>query len=174
MAFAIGDKVIHRYHGPGRITRMDHVESRSGTHECYVVDVGHRLVVWVPIDGVSEQSLRPPLTAAEISGLAEILRSPAQPLNLVNREREQEIKNRLKDGSPEALCSLMRDLTAYAAHRVPSANDAAVLEKLRATLLAEWQLATDAEDAAVEVDALLRESISKGDGGYGQGREAAG
>jgi RNA polymerase-interacting CarD/CdnL/TRCF family regulator len=123
--------------------------------------MGHRLVVWVPIDGMSEQSLRPPLTASAIAELAEILRSPAQPLSSVSREREQHIKTLLKDGSPAVICALVRDLSAYAARRVPSANDAAVLERLRGILIAEWEIATDAPDAASEIDALLRESARR-------------
>jgi len=159
MTFAVGDKVVHRYHGPGRITRLDEVQSRSGTRPCYVVDVGHRLVVWVPIDGMSEQCLRPPLAAPAIAGLAEILRSPAQPLKTVSRERDQQIKQLLKDGSPQVICALVRDLTAYTARHTANANDLAVLDKLRSLLHAEWELATDTPDAAAEVDALLRESM---------------
>jgi RNA polymerase-interacting CarD/CdnL/TRCF family regulator len=160
MSFAVGDKVVHRYHGPGRITRLDHVRAQGGERECYVVDLEHNLVVWVPIDGMSEQSLRPPLTASAISALADVLRSPAQPLKSVSREREQQIKLLMKDGSPQVLCALVRDLTAHASQNVPNTNDAAVLEKARGILLAEWQLATDTPDAAAEVDALLRESMS--------------
>jgi RNA polymerase-interacting CarD/CdnL/TRCF family regulator len=158
MPFAVGDKVVHRYHGPGRIARLDHVQAHSGTRECYVVDMGHRLIVWVPIDGMSEQCLRPPLTASALDSLAEILRSPAQPLKSVSREREQQIKLLMKDGSPRVLCALVRDLTAYVARKVPNTNDATVLEKARGILLAEWQLATDVPDASAEIDALLRES----------------
>jgi RNA polymerase-interacting CarD/CdnL/TRCF family regulator len=161
MSFAVGDKVVHRYHGPGRITRLDHVQAQSGTRECYVVDLGRGLVVWVPIDGMSEQCLRPPLTAPAIAGLADILRSPAQPLKPVSREREQQIKLLMKDGSPNVLCALVRDLTVYVSRKAPNTNDAAALEKVRSILLAEWQIATDTPDAAAEVDALLRESISR-------------
>lgn len=161
MTFAVGDKVVHRYHGPGRITRLDHVQAQNETRDCYVVDMGRGLVVWVPIDGMSEQCLRPPLTAPAISALADILRSPAQPLKPVSREREQQIKLLMKDGSPQVLCSIVRDLTAYTASRVPTAHDAAVLERARGILLAEWQIATDAPDAAAEVDALLRESMNR-------------
>ena len=159
MPFAVGDKVVHRYHGPGRITRLDHVQSESGPRECYVVDLGHSLVVWVPIDGMSEQSLRPPLTALAIEGLAEVLRSPAQPLKPVSREREQQIKLLMRDGSPKVLCALVRDLTAYVSHKAPNTNDAAALEKARGILLAEWELATDGPHVATEVDALLQESV---------------
>jgi RNA polymerase-interacting CarD/CdnL/TRCF family regulator len=161
MAFTVGDKVVHRYHGPGRITRLDHVQAQNETRDCYVVDMGRGLVVWVPIDGMSEQCLRPPLTAPAISALADILRSPAQPLKPISREREQQIKLMMKDGSPQVLCAIVRDLTAYTSTRVPTANDAAVLERARGILLAEWQIATDHPDAAAEVDALLRESLNR-------------
>ena len=163
MAFAVGDKVVHRYHGPGRIVRMGEVQSQSGTRQCYVVDMGRGLVVWVPIDGTSEQSLRPPLTASAIAGLADILRSPAQPLESVSKQREQQIRMLLRDGSPSVLCAIVRDLTVYAARRPPNANDAAVLERTRSILLAEWQVATDTPNAAAEIDTLLRESISRTD-----------
>jgi RNA polymerase-interacting CarD/CdnL/TRCF family regulator len=160
MGFTVGDKVVHRYHGPGRITRFDHVQAQNETREWYVVDMGGGLVVWVPIDGMSEQCLRPPLTAPAIAELADILRSPAQPLKTISREREQQIKQLMKDGSPQVLCAIVRDLTAYTSTRVPTANDAAVLERARSILLAEWQIATDTPDAAVQVDALLRESLN--------------
>ena len=161
MAFAVGDRVVHRYHGPGQVMRLDQVQSHSGPRECYVVDMGHGLVVWVPIDGVSEQSLRPPLSAPAIAGLSEILRSPAQPLKPSSKEREQQIKQCMKDGSPQVLCGLVRDLTAHVAQRTPNTNDAAALEKTRSILLSEWQIATNAHDAAAEVDALLQESASR-------------
>lgn len=161
MTFEVGDKVVHRYHGPGRITRLDHVQAQDGTRDCYVVDVGNRLVVWVPIDGMSEQSLRPPLSLGEIEELSEILRSPAEPLKASSREREQQIKLLLKDGSPQVLCALVRDLTVHVSRKAPNANDAAVLDKVRGILLAEWELARDTTEAAAEVDALLRESIHR-------------
>lgn len=160
MAFAPGDKVVHRYHGPGRVARLDRVQARDETRECYVVDMGHGLVVWVPIDGTSEQSLRAPLSVDSLARLADILRSPAQPMEAAHRDREQQIKLLMRDGSPEVLCALVRDLSAQCAGRSPNANTLAVLDKARRMLIAEWELATDAPDAAAEVDALLRESAS--------------
>ena len=159
MSFGVGDKVVHRYHGPGRITRMDHVQAQGETRDCYVVDLGKGLVVWVPIDGISELSLRPPLAPEVIAGLAEILRAPARPLETVSRAREQQVKAMLKDGSPAVLCALVRDLTVYTATHTASANDTAVLDKTRAMIAAEWQLATGATDATAQIDALLRESV---------------
>ena len=160
MSFAVGERVVHRYHGPGRITRLDYVQAQGERRRAYVVDMEHGLVVWVPIDGTSEQSLRRPVTAEAIAGLAETLRSPAQPLDPVSKQREQQIKSLMRDGSPQALCALVRDLTAYGASRPLNAHDAAVLEKARAILLAEWRLATAADDAAAEVDALLEQSTN--------------
>jgi RNA polymerase-interacting CarD/CdnL/TRCF family regulator len=158
MTFSVGDKVIHAFHGPGLITRMDHVQAQAGTRDCYVVDVGNRLIVWVPIDGVSELRLRPPLSMPEVAELSDILSSPAQPLKASSREREQQIKLLMRDGSPQALCELVRDLTVYVARKAPNTNDAAMLEKARTTLLAEWEMATASPNAAAEIDALLRES----------------
>jgi len=137
------------------------VQAHDGVHDCYVVDVGNRLVVWVPIDGMSEQSLRPPLAAPAIAELADILSSPAQPLKAMSRDREQQMKVLLKDGSPQVLCALMRDLNAYIARKTPNANDAAVFEKVRSILLAEWQTARETSEAAAEIDALLRESLRR-------------
>jgi RNA polymerase-interacting CarD/CdnL/TRCF family regulator len=121
--------------------------------------LGKGLVVWVPIDGTSELSLRPPLTPEVIQGLAEILRGPAHPMETVSRAREQQVKALLKDGSPAVLCALVRDLTVYTATHPASANDTAVLDKTRSMLAAEWQLATGAPDAAAQIDGLLRESV---------------
>ena len=161
MAFSIGDKVVHRYHGPGRIARLDQVETRSGPRDCYVVTMGHGLVVWVPIDGSSEVSLRPPLSASTVARLADILRGLPQPLHTASKERTEQIRALMKDGSPEALCTLVRDLTAYGTRRVLNAGDAAALERARSIVIAEWALATDSPDAAGEIDALLRESARR-------------
>jgi CarD family transcriptional regulator len=163
MSFAVGDQVVHRAHGLGRITRMDHVQAQDGRRECYVVDVGHGLIVWVPIDGVSEQCLRSPLSSTTITALSDILRSPAQPLERSSRQRVQQLRDRMREGSPNMLCALVRDLTSYASLRVPSSNDTAVLDKARSMLVAEWALATDMPDAAAQVSALLRESSSAND-----------
>jgi RNA polymerase-interacting CarD/CdnL/TRCF family regulator len=90
--------------------------------------------------------------------LSEILRSPSRPLKIASKERQQQIKLLMQDGSPTALCTLMRDLTAHAARRAPNASDSAALEKVRGILVAEWALATQSPDAADQVNALLRQS----------------
>ncbi len=161
MAFAVGDRVVHRYHGRGRIVRLDRVQARDGDRDCYVVAMEQGLVVWVPIDGVSEASLRAPLSAETIARLADILRGVAKPLETVSKDRQEQIKGLLKDGSPEALCTLVRDLTAQSARRTLSPNETDALQRAYNIVAGEWELATDSRDAAAEIDALLREGASR-------------
>lgn len=158
MSFVAGDRVIHRFHGVGRVTRLDHLQAQDGTRQCYVVDLGRSLVIWVPIDGSSEQSLRAPLTKEQAAQMADFLRSPARPLDSTGKVRQKQMQDLLRDGSPMSLCALVRDLTAHLASHSPNANDTAVLEQARNILVAEWQLATDEPDAAVSLKALLEES----------------
>jgi len=121
------------------------------------VSLAHGLVIWVPIDGVSEQKLRPPMTGEAIARLTEILRSPAHQLQAASREREQQIKALMRDGSPESLCTIVRDLTAYSEKRTLNAADTAALEKARSLLAGEWEWATGSATVQDDFDKLLRE-----------------
>jgi len=80
MTFQVGDKVVHWSYGPGQIIQMD--EKRiSGRNDVYYVVQVRDLTLWVPVDGATQHSLRPPTSKREFRRLFEILRGPGERLS---------------------------------------------------------------------------------------------
>lgn len=156
MDFQVGDKVVHRSFGPGEIISLDE-KMLSGKRRSYYVVSANHMTVWVPVDGPAEGSLRPVLTKREFKKVLRILSSPSQDLAEDRFKRQNELAERMRGGSIQELCGVVRDLSARAHTKKMNENDNAVLRHAIDLLVAEWQLSleTSPESARTELDALL-------------------
>jgi RNA polymerase-interacting CarD/CdnL/TRCF family regulator len=140
MEFQIGDKVVHRSYGVGEILQYDE-KTLSGQTEMYYVVRINDLTIWVPVNGSGECSLRPTTPAAEFEHLFEILGNSGEALSIDRLERRTELIDRLRRGTLESICRIIRDLMFLRRQKKLNEHDNLVLERAQNLFVEEWVLA---------------------------------
>lgn len=163
MSFHVGDKVVHRSFGPGVVTGLEEKKLAGETRLYYVVEV-NKLTIWVPVDHALGPTLRPSTPRREFKKIYTILRSPGEMLAEDRFQRQTELAERMREGTVESLCRVVRDLNSRASVKKLNENDNAVLRRALGLLLDEWQVSqgNSLEEARHELDQLLGESLSAG------------
>jgi len=157
MQFKTGDYVVHPTHGVGNIVRLEQRRLVGDETRLYYVIVADKSTVWVPVDTDQAARLRPVTPRRDLDRYRRMLKGDPITLQKDHVKRRTEILERLKQGSFEAMCALVRDLTARARLKPLSEAEMALLQKLRLDLCREWAVVDDVpvEEAIREVDALL-------------------
>jgi RNA polymerase-interacting CarD/CdnL/TRCF family regulator len=158
MNFHKGDMVMHWTHGIGQIVNLEE-RALAGLKTIYYVVQVRDMTVWVPADSKVTTRLRPPTPKDRFEQLLAILSSPSETLPEDKLERKTYLLELLHDGSPESLCQVIRDLSAYQKHlgKPMNDNDQMILKQSRNTLLGEWGfvLAITTAQAEHELHRLL-------------------
>lgn len=151
MNFYKGDMVMHWSHGIGQIVNLEE-RALAGSKTIYYVVQMQDMTVWVPADSKVGSRLRPPTPKSRFQRLLAILSSPSERLPVDRVERKTHLLALLQDGSPESLCQVIRDLSAYHKQlgKPMNDNDQMVLRQARNTLLGEWGFVLDMTHAQAE------------------------
>jgi CarD family transcriptional regulator len=159
MTFQVGDKVVHRSFGQGEVIQLDEKELAGKSQQYYVVEFP-QLTLWVPVKGAEQGSLRMPVGRREFKKLFEILRSPAEVLCEDRFQRQVQLSERMKEGSTEELCRIIRDISARNMEHKLNEKDLSVLRHAQSLLLDEWQNSQgiSLEESRQELERLLQES----------------
>jgi CarD family transcriptional regulator len=163
MSFKVGETIVHPVHGIGVVTRVDEVKDGEQLRQYYVIAAHGKLTLSVPVDTAQKSGLRSVASTSRLTTLFDILSSAAQPLNEQPRERQMEIRERFKEGTLEALCSLVRDLTARSMTKRLNESDNKMLKRARELLLDEWVLVMNVmrQEASNQLNALLAQSTAE-------------
>jgi len=149
--FRVGDDVIHWSYGLGKIIQLDEKELSGHTDKYYVVQI-YDLTLWVPISESGKCSLRTLTPAREFRKLFRILSGPGEPLSSDRNERKIQLTQRLKDGTLESICRVLRDLTSYKQTGKTNESDNSILAHARKLLLNEWSVALSVPIQQAESD----------------------
>jgi CarD family transcriptional regulator len=160
--YQVGDTVIHPVHGVGVITRLDEMEQGEQSHLYYVLTTPGKVTVWVPADTAAQCGMRQVVSASGFAVVSGILSSAARPLKDQAYERQVEMRERLSQGTLEAICSIVRDLTVRRSSQRLNENDARMLKRTRKLLLDEWVLVMKILQLEAEshLTAMLHESVA--------------
>ncbi len=153
MNFNTGDTVMHWSYGIGQIVNLEE-RDLSGLKSLYYAVQMRDLTIWVPADGDVKSRLRTPTPKPRFKRLLAILSGPSQPLPEDRLERRTHLLELLKDGRPESLCQIIRDLSAYHKQKGKpmNDNDQMVLKQARNTLLGEWGFVLSITHAQAELE----------------------
>ncbi len=138
--FQVGDQVVHWVYGLGEIVELDEKVISGEAARYYVLEVND-LTLWVPLTEVGEHHLRFPTPAKDFQKLFNILAGPGEELPPNRHKRKLQLTKRLKEGTLEAICGVVRDLTEYMHSNRTNMNDRSVLERAKNLLLKEWSIA---------------------------------
>lgn len=160
MAFNVNERVVYPQFGVGRIAAV----VKKTYHEaegqlCYEV-IGQHSTLWVPVDEASARGMRRLTRPEDLAQFRALLLAPPVALNPDFRLRQKDVRDQLKLGTLQALCELVRDLTALGRVKPLVDYDAQALRKCHEALCQEWaavERCTPAE-ASETVTALLEQA----------------
>jgi len=158
MPFNVGDWVVHPMHGVGQVTGLERKQFAQAALLYYEIAIAQG-ILWVEAETPPE-GLRRLTAKAELPRYRSVLLSAPVPLNKDYHLRREELRGRLKSGTFQVKCEVVRDLTALGWQKRLSEVDAALLRNARDGLCHEWaeaEAVTMAE-AVSEVETLLREA----------------
>lgn len=158
--FEIGDQVVHPQHGVGQIAKLENREfERGDTQRYYEIHIPGGSTVWVPVD-LSNSGLRGLASKSELARCREILTAPPTDLVEDGRVRQSSLVAHLKNGTIAAQCEVVRDLSAFIAHKPAYGTIPAFLEALLRVLCQEWSIVEgiSISEAMSEITSLLEKS----------------
>jgi CarD family transcriptional regulator len=155
--FEIGDRVVHPQHGVGLIVRLEEREFERGElRRYYEIHIPGGSTVWVPVD-LPNSGLRRLAHKSELARCRDILQSRPLPLTEDGRIRQSTLVAHLKQGTLVAQCEVVRDLSAFVAHKPAYGTITAFLEAMLRVLCQEWAIVEEMSpsDAMSEIQSLL-------------------
>lgn len=157
MQFNINDWVVHPAYGTGCIVAIEEKDfSGKGLRLYYKVTLPRR-TVWLPVETEDDTGLRLVTAKSELDRYRTLLTTPPEPLEKNHHRRHLELISRLKSGSFQVLCEVVRDLTAWGRRKPLGRTDATTLQKTQQSLYQEWAAAAGIStlEAIKEIDSLL-------------------
>jgi RNA polymerase-interacting CarD/CdnL/TRCF family regulator len=106
--FAVGQVVVYRGHGPGRIVGRKTQVAGPEPHDVVVLELAATLTVTLPITLAREQ-LRPLANELELTSVQEILRTTPPASEAGWAKRQNETRAKLAAGEPIGLAEVIRD-----------------------------------------------------------------
>ena len=164
--FEVGEKVVHPQHGVGQIVKLEDREfERGNTRRYYEIHISDGSIVWVPVDS-SNSGLRRLAEKSELARCREILQARPMPLTEDGRVRQSTLVAHLKQGTIVAQCEVVRDLSAFVAHKPAYGTITAFLEAMLRVLCQEWAIVQEISmsEAMAEISFLLEQNDSTADG----------
>jgi CarD family transcriptional regulator len=158
MQFKIDDRVVHQTYGVGRVVEIEEKQfSEKGDVRPYYKIILSKRTVWIPVEAQEACGFRLITAKSELDQYRDLLQSPPTSLNINHHRRHLELVSRLKQGSFQAVCEVVRDLTAWSWRKPLGQTDTTTLQRTRANLYQEWAAAAgiSTTEAIKEIDALL-------------------
>lgn len=160
MSFEVDQRVVYPVFGLGRIVGLVMKSFLDPEMQEYYEVVGESSTIWVQVSEAAARGLRRLTRPEELPHYRAVLRSQPAKLDPDDRRRHHGILARLKRGTFQDLCEVVRDLNAHGERAALSEYDLVGLEKSRRWLSQEWAAASglSVDQATTEVNALLAEA----------------
>ncbi len=160
MQFKVGERVVHPAHGIGHIVKIEEKRLFGGEARLYYEVATQKNTVWVPIEAGKTVGLRSLMAKDDLVRFRSILKSRPTTLTKDHRQRHLELMERLKQGSLQVVCEVVRDLTACTWQKPLNEADTLSLRKAHEQLCQEWAAAegVSTAQATEEISQLLSET----------------
>jgi CarD family transcriptional regulator len=157
MQYKAGDSIVHPVYGVGNILRLEEKHLAEDQLRWYYVVMADKSTIWVPVDEAGAAGLREVTCKRDLDQYRSVLQSRPTSLDRDHHKRRLEIHERVKRGSFQSLCEVVRDLSALAWKKPLGENDSSSLKRLQASLSREWAAAAgiSVQEATAEIQALL-------------------
>jgi len=157
--YSLGDIVVHRYYGIGKIDSVERKMMNRAEAEYFKVKT-ENAVYWFPKDSAENPCIHPVASQEIIKRVIEILRSAPQDLDNDPRQWRERIDDVKTDGDILVISSLIRDLTALKTKEKLNQIQSQALNDLEDQLISEWaaSLGVDPKSIRIKLKAYLKES----------------
>jgi len=157
MQFKAGDYIVHPVYGLGQVARLEERQLAEDELRLYYVIIADKSTVWVPVNGDTATPLRQVTPKHEMDRYRRVLSGNPASLAKEHSKRRQAVVERLRQGSFQSLCEVVRDLAARAQKKSFYDAEATLLQKVRMDLYREWASAEGLSlaEAIQEVESLL-------------------
>jgi CarD family transcriptional regulator len=161
--FSIGDKVVHPYHGPGRITGVERKELLDGQKLYYEIEIPvQALSVHLPGETMQAIGVRPAMSRARLPRV--LAKLGGRPRRLPNdfKQRQEEVWERLRTGRVMQMAEVVRDLTWHQKLDHLTKKDTEFLTQGTQRLTAEMALVsgTEVSDMKKAIEDTLAAALS--------------
>jgi len=158
MQFKIGDLVVLPTYGIGHIREIEEKSFSEQEARLYYKVALSKRTMWIPVEAHEVSGLRLVTLKSELDHYRNLLKSPPVFLEKNHHRRHLELVSRLKQGSFQMVCEVVRDLTAWGWRKPLGQTDTSTLQKTRESLYQEWATAAGVSlaEAIKEVETLLR------------------
>jgi CarD family transcriptional regulator len=163
MEFAVGDKVVHPYHGPGTIARVEQKEFMEGQERYYVIEIPDQgLTLHIPQHRMGITGVRRAMSEKQRHQVLDTLRSKPQELPGDHKERQEQVWEKLKTGEFTQVAETVRDLMWHEQQAHLTKKDADYLDRARKMLAAEIALVDDCEvtEANSTIETIMADALS--------------
>ncbi|MGD8516042.1 MAG: CarD family transcriptional regulator, partial [Anaerolineae bacterium] len=162
---SVGDKIVHPYHGPGRITGIEQKELLDGTKRYYVIEVpGPGLTVYMPVRNAEEIGVRSAMSRARLARVLNVLRGKPHTLPADYRKRQEQVYAQLRTGHVTQLVRVVRDLSWHGKRDHLTQRDADYLRQALDLLVAEMALVSG--EAVSDVNDLIQATMTDAMAGH--------
>jgi len=138
--YAQGDWIVHCYHGIGQIEAIEHkkISDQEGTY--FRIKMANS-VLWMPVDQMNSEQIRPIVSKTQFQEAVEVLRRPPKGMASNLSVRQARIKRVTADNLPEETARLIRDLLARRREKKGlNEGERRALRELTQRFLQEWSL----------------------------------
>ena len=165
--FKVGDFVVHPVYGVGHIVQIEGRQFSEKAVRQYYKVILPKLTLWIPVEAQASIGLRLVTARSDLDQYRNLLKSQPVPLKHNHAQRHVELASRLKEGSFQVMCEVVRDLTLSGWQKPLGRSDAVILQKTRERLLQEWAASTGVSttEASKEINTLLRATQPANNGG---------
>jgi CarD family transcriptional regulator len=163
MGFEVGDKVVHPYHGPGIITRVEQKELMEGQERYYVIDIPEQgLTLHIPEHRMSITGVRLAMSAKQRRQVLDTLRGKPDQLPDDHKERQEQVWEKLKSGESTQVAETVRDLMWHEQLAHLTKKDTDYLDRARKMLAAEIALVDDCEVAEANrtIETIMADTLA--------------
>jgi RNA polymerase-interacting CarD/CdnL/TRCF family regulator len=138
MPYQVDETIVLSGHGIGRIAALVNKSFGTAERQSYYEVVTARSTVWVAVETAEARGLRALASRAELDHCRDLLRSRPVPLGGDHLQRRHELNARQKLGTLQAVCELVRDLSARDAKTTLNDVEKALLQGAQTALCEEW------------------------------------
>ena len=160
MEFSVGDSVVHPIYGVGHITHVENKKLTEAQPRLYYQVVTDSATLWIPAESFEKAGMRQLPAKRELANYRALLKKSPRSFDANHAKRRVELAERLKLGSFQSLCELVRDLTALGWRKPLGTADATSLRLAHERLCREWAAVEkiSTEEAQTEIDTLLNQT----------------
>jgi CarD family transcriptional regulator len=160
MLLEVGDMVVHPVYGVGRIKTLVKRQFAGEEARQFYEVTAKDATIWVPVNDLEVIGLRLLTPKTDLAKCRSLLRSRPVALSKDHQKRRHELASRLKRGSLQARCEVVRDLTALRWQKRLTLSEDTLLKKTSAAVFEEWAASNGVTTARAiqEIESLLLEA----------------